>query len=88
MVTNQERHAVPVAAIVVLGAMFLSLLEADATEPNALINFACVRAVSLTVGLITLCVGLLRSRWHSDPTAASLADRRPLRCLCQNRGEI
>jgi hypothetical protein len=61
------RHAIPAAAIFVPAAMFLSVLDPDATEPNALINLAYVGAVSLTVGLLTLGVGLLRRRPGSAP---------------------
>jgi hypothetical protein len=55
------RHAVPAAAIFVPAAMFLSVLDAAATEPNALINLAYLGGLSLAVGLITLGVGLLRA---------------------------
>ena len=61
------RHAVPAAAILVPAAMFLSVLDADATEPNALINLVYVGAVSLTVGLFTLGVGLLRTPHRNLP---------------------
>lgn len=54
------RLGTPIAAILVPAAMFLSVLDADATEPNALINLAYVGAVSLSVGMVTLGVGLLR----------------------------
>lgn len=62
------RHAVPAAAILVPAAMFLSVLDADATEPNALINLAYLGAVSLTIGLIALGIGLVRAprRNHTD----------------------
>ena len=55
------RLGVPLAAILLPAAMFLSVLDADATEPNALINLAWVGAVSLVAGLLTLGVGLLRN---------------------------
>jgi hypothetical protein len=54
------RHAVPLAAILLPVAMFGSVLDADATEPNALINLAYLGGVSLAVGLVALGVGLLR----------------------------
>jgi hypothetical protein len=54
------RSAVPLAAILLPVAFFLSVLAADATEPNGLIYLAFVGAVSLVVGLFTLGVGLLR----------------------------
>lgn len=54
------RHAIPLAAILLPAAFFLSVLSPDATEPNALINLAYVGALSLMVGLLLLGVGLLR----------------------------
>ena len=56
------RSAVPLAAILLPLAFFLSVLPVDATEPNGLIYLAFVGAVSLTTGLFTLGVGLLRGR--------------------------
>lgn len=56
------RHAVPAAAVLLPSAFFLSVLSPTATEPNALIWLAPVGAVSLVVGLLTLGVGLVRSR--------------------------
>jgi uncharacterized membrane protein len=56
------RHAIPVAAILVPAAFFLSVLSAEATEPNGLIWLAPVGAFSLVVGLLTLGVGLIRAR--------------------------
>lgn len=55
------RHAVPAAAVLVPAGMFLSVLHADATDPNALINLAYVGGACLAVGLVTLGVGLLRT---------------------------
>ena len=54
------RNGVPVAAILMPAAFFLSVLSSDATEPNALVNLAYVGAVSLGAGVITLGIGLLR----------------------------
>ena len=54
------RLAVPVAAVLLPIAFFLSVLSPDATEPNFLINLAYLGAVLLVAGLITLGVGLLR----------------------------
>lgn len=54
------RHTIPAAAILVPAARFLSVLDADATEPNALIHLAWLGAVSLSVGLVALGVGLIR----------------------------
>lgn len=56
------RHTVPAAAILLPVGFFLSVLSPDATEPNPLIYLAYVGAVSLAVGLLTLGVGLVRSR--------------------------
>jgi len=55
------RHGVPLAAILLPAAMFLSVLDGDATEPNRLIWLAYAGAVSLAAGLLALGVGLLRS---------------------------
>ena len=54
------RHSIPAAAILMPAAFFLSVLSPDATEPNALIYLAYVGAVSLTVGLLVLGIGLIR----------------------------
>jgi hypothetical protein len=56
---NIVRMAIPAAAIFLPAAYFLSVLSPDATRPNGLINLAYVGAVSLTIGLIVLGVGLL-----------------------------
>lgn len=60
-VRSVVRHAIPAAAILLPLAFFGSVLSPDATEPNALISLAYVGAVSLTVGLLGLGVGLLRT---------------------------
>ena len=54
------RHAIPVAAVLLPAAFFLSVTSADATEPNALISLAYVGAILLVAGLVTLGVGLIR----------------------------
>lgn len=54
------RHAIPSAAILLPLAFFLSVLEPDATEPNALIYLAYVGAVILGIGLLILGIGLIR----------------------------
>ena len=54
------RFSIPSAAILLPLAFFLSVLSPDATRPNVLISLAYVGAVVLTVGLVTLGVGLLR----------------------------
>lgn len=55
------RSAIPSAAILVPAAFFLSVVRARAERPNRLILLAPVGAVSLSVGLLTLGVGLLRA---------------------------
>ena len=55
------RVGVPIAAILIPAAMFLSVVSPDATQPNALINLAYVGAVFLAGGVLTLGVGLIRS---------------------------
>lgn len=56
------REAIPLAAILLPVGFFLSVLSPDATQPNAFIYFAYIGAVSLTFGLLTLGIGLLRAR--------------------------
>ncbi len=55
------RSAIPLAAILLPTAFFLSVLRPDATEPNGFIYLAYAGAVVLVVGLLALGVGLLRS---------------------------
>ncbi len=55
------RHAVPIAAILMPAAFFLSVLSPDATEPNALIYLAYVGAAFIIAGVLTLGIGLLRA---------------------------
>jgi hypothetical protein len=54
------RSSVPVAAILVPAAFFLSVLSPNATAPNGLIYLAYVGAVLLAVGVLVLGVGLVR----------------------------
>lgn len=54
------RHPIPVSAVLLPAAFFLSVLSPEATEPNALIYLAYPGAVSLTAGLLVLGVGLVR----------------------------
>lgn len=56
------REAVPLSAVLLPAGFFLSVLSPDATSPNAFIYFAYLGAVSLTVGLLGLGIGLLRAR--------------------------
>ncbi len=59
------RYSIPAAAILLPVAFFLSVLSPEATEPNALIYLAYLGALSLTVGLLALGVGLI---WgHRSP---------------------
>src|SRR4029450_11212407 len=52
------RGSIPIAAILVPAAFFLSVLSPDATTPNGLIYPAYVGAVLLAVGVLVLGVGL------------------------------
>ncbi len=54
------RMTIPLSAILLPAAFFLSVLSPDATQPNALINLAYVGAISLATGLLLLGVGLIR----------------------------
>jgi hypothetical protein len=54
------RNAIPLSAIFLPAAFFLSVVKPDATEPNGFIYLAYVGAVSLTLGLLTLGIGLLK----------------------------
>jgi hypothetical protein len=56
------REAIPLAAILLPVGFFLSVLSPTATEPNAFIYCAYAGAVSLTFGLLTLGIGLLRAK--------------------------
>lgn len=56
------RSSIPIAAILLPVAFFFSVLSADATEPNAMINLAYVGGVILMAGVFTLGVGLIRRR--------------------------
>lgn len=54
------RHSIPLSAILLPAAFFFSVLKANATEPNGLINLAYIGAIILTFGLLVLGIGLLR----------------------------
>jgi hypothetical protein len=54
------RGSIPVAAILVPAAFFLSVLSPNATAPNGLIYLAYVGAVLLALGVFILGVGLVR----------------------------
>ena len=55
------RTAMPAAALLLPAAFFLSIARPDAERPNRLVNLAYVGAVSLSVGMVTLGIGLLRA---------------------------
>jgi hypothetical protein len=54
------RLAIPAAALLLPIGFFLSVLQPDATEPNAMIYSAYVGAVVLITGVLVLGVGLIR----------------------------
>lgn len=54
------RHTIPLSAILLPAAFFFSVLDADATKPNGLINLAYAGAILLAVGVLTLGIGLIR----------------------------
>jgi predicted DNA repair protein MutK len=54
------RGSIPIAAILVPAAFFLSVLSPDATAPNALIYLAYVGAVVLAAGVLVLGIGLVK----------------------------
>lgn len=55
------RTALPMSAIFLPAAFFLSVLKADATKPNALIYLAYVGALFLATGLLILGIGLVNA---------------------------
>lgn len=55
------RWAFPAAAIFVPAAYFLSVVRPDAEQPSPLVNLAYLGAISLTVGMLTLGIGLFRA---------------------------
>src|SRR5262245_7639581 len=54
------RTTVPAAALLLPVAFFLSIIRTDAKRPNRLVNLAYLGAISLSVGMLTLGIGLLR----------------------------
>ena len=54
------RGSIPIAAILVPVAFFLSVLSPDETAPNALIYLAYLGAVVLAAGVLVLGIGLVR----------------------------
>ena len=59
---SMVKSCIPAAAIFLPAAFFFSVLNADATKPNGLINLAYVGAALLVTGLLTLGIGLIRKR--------------------------
>jgi hypothetical protein len=55
------RAGVPIAAILIPAAFFLSVASPAATKPNGLINLAYIGAVFLAAGVLSLGVGLIRA---------------------------
>lgn len=55
------RTSFPAAALLLPVAYFLSIARPTAERPNRLVNLAYVGAAVLTLGMITLGVGLLRT---------------------------
>jgi hypothetical protein len=53
------RGSIPIAAILVPAAFFLSVPSPDATTPNGLIYLAYAGAVLLAVGVLVLGIGLV-----------------------------
>jgi hypothetical protein len=58
---NLTRVSVPLAAIVLPVAFFLSVLSPDATEPNAIIYLAFPGGLFLIAGMLSLGIGLWRA---------------------------
>lgn len=54
------RYGVPVTALLLPLAFFLSMLQPDSVEPNSLIHLAHAGFIVLTATLIILGIGLLR----------------------------
>ena len=55
------RTAIPAAALLLPIAFVLSIVRPDAERLNRLVNLAYLGAIALTVGTVTLGVGLLRA---------------------------
>ena len=64
------RHSIPASAILLPVAFFCSVTDADATEPNLLINLAYVGAAILTAGLL---VARRRTAPHAPLTTGARA---------------
>jgi hypothetical protein len=55
------RTTIPAAALLLPIAFFLSIVRSDAERPSRLVNLAYLGAITLSVGMVTLGVGLLRA---------------------------
>jgi uncharacterized membrane protein len=55
------RAGVPIAAILIPAAFFLSVASPAATQPNGLMNLAYVGAAFMAAAVLTLGVGLIRA---------------------------
>ena len=55
------RSGVPIAAILIPAAFFLSVVSPTAKQPNGLMNLAYIGAVFLAAAVLTLGVGLIRA---------------------------
>jgi hypothetical protein len=55
------RTAIPAAAVLLPIAFFLSIARPDAERPTRLVNLAYLGAITLSVGMVTLGIGLLRA---------------------------
>jgi hypothetical protein len=55
------RATIPAAALLLPIAFFLSIVRPDAERPNRLVNLAYLGGVTLTIGMVTLGIGLLRA---------------------------
>ncbi|MPZ99024.1 MAG: hypothetical protein GEU80_06735 [Dehalococcoidia bacterium] len=55
------RSAFPLSAILLPAAYFLSVLGRNRERPSPIVNLAYLGAISLTAGMLTLGVGLLRA---------------------------
>jgi hypothetical protein len=60
------RVGVPIAAILIPAAFFLSVLSPGAGEPTGLINLAYVGALFLAAAVLSLGVGLIRAARRAD----------------------
>jgi hypothetical protein len=54
------RASIPIAAVLVPAAFFLSVVSPDATSPNGLIYLAYVGAALLAVSVLVLGIGLVK----------------------------